>query len=83
MQQKAIKLGLSPHISAARETDKFVSDVMRRREMVVLDDLGHFAAGLRLRSVNDDGGVIVAVDLTAFDFLQPAILGDLGHSHTF
>ena len=60
-----------------------MSHVVGRREMVVLNDLGHFATGLGFRGVDDDGWVIIAVDLTAFDFLQPAILGHLGHRHTF
>lgn len=51
--------------------------------MVVLDDLGHLTTGLGFRGVDDDGWVFITVDLTAFDFLQPAILGDLGHRHTF
>ena len=74
-----------PHISGAWETNKFVSCMVRGREMVVLDDLGNLAvtAELGFRSVDDDGWVIVAVDLTAFDLLEPAVRDDSSHCGTF
>lgn len=49
----------------------------------MLNDLRHLATGLQFGSINHDGRVIIAIDLTALDFLQPAIVGDSGHCDAF
>lgn len=49
----------------------------------MLNDLGHSPTGHRFRSVDHDGGVIVAVDLAAVELLQPAVIGHVRHGDAF
>ncbi len=49
--------------------------------MVVLDDFVRFAATVEFGSIDHDSRVIIALNLTAVDLLQPTVVCNLGHAH--
>lgn len=71
------------NIRRAWEAHELVSNMVMRRQMIVLDDFDQILqVGPRFRSINGLSWAVVTIWLTALGILQPSVLGNRNNRGT-